>query len=91
MGGHARELDDARLPRRRHRADPPRHAVTGITYRNLGHLAKLVATLDVLCGGRAMCGLGAAWFEREHRLYGWDFPPRASATGAWRTRWSCCR
>ena len=50
--------------------------VTGITYRNLAHLAKIVATLDVLSGGRAVCGLGAAWFEREHRLYGWDFPPR---------------
>ena len=51
--------------------------VTGITYRNLAHLAKIVATLDVLSGGRALCGLGAAWFEREHRLYGWEFPPRA--------------
>ncbi|HEV2787571.1 MAG TPA: TIGR03560 family F420-dependent LLM class oxidoreductase [Solirubrobacteraceae bacterium] len=51
--------------------------VTGITYRNVAHLAKIVATLDVLSGGRAMCGLGAAWFEREHELYGWDFPPRA--------------
>jgi F420-dependent oxidoreductase-like protein len=49
--------------------------VTGITYRNIAHLAKIVATLDVLSGGRAVCGLGAAWFEREHRLYGWDFPP----------------
>jgi F420-dependent oxidoreductase-like protein len=49
--------------------------VTGITYRNIAHLAKIVATLDVVSGGRAMCGLGAAWFEREHRLYGWDFPP----------------
>jgi F420-dependent oxidoreductase-like protein len=51
--------------------------VTGITYRNLAHLAKIVATLDVLSGGRAICGIGAAWFEREHRLYGWDFPPKA--------------
>jgi F420-dependent oxidoreductase-like protein len=49
--------------------------VTGITYRNVGHLAKIVATLDVLSSGRAMCGLGAAWFEREHRAYGWRFPP----------------
>ena len=50
--------------------------VTGITYRSLGHVAKLVATLDVLSGGRALCGLGAGWFEREHRLYGWgDLPP----------------
>jgi F420-dependent oxidoreductase-like protein len=51
--------------------------VTGVTYRNLAHLAKIVATLDVLSGGRALCGLGAAWFEREHALYGWEFPPLA--------------
>jgi F420-dependent oxidoreductase-like protein len=51
--------------------------VTGITYRNLAHLAKIVATLDVLSGGRALCGIGAAWFEHEHRLYGWEFPPLA--------------
>jgi F420-dependent oxidoreductase-like protein len=51
--------------------------VTGVTYRNLAHLAKIVATLDVLSRGRAQCGLGAAWFEREHTLYGWEFPPLA--------------
>jgi alkanesulfonate monooxygenase SsuD/methylene tetrahydromethanopterin reductase-like flavin-dependent oxidoreductase (luciferase family) len=52
--------------------------VTGVTYRNIAHLAKIVATLDVLSGGRALCGLGAAWFEREHRLYGWgELPPLA--------------
>ena len=50
--------------------------VNGITYRNLAHLAKIVATLDVLSGGRAFCGLGAAWFGREHELYGWDVPAR---------------
>ena len=49
--------------------------VTGVTYRNLAHLAKVVATLDVVSGGRALCGLGAGWFEREHALYGYDFPP----------------
>jgi F420-dependent oxidoreductase-like protein len=49
--------------------------VAGITYRNIAHLAKIVATLDVLSGGRAVCGLGAAWYEREHRIYGWRFPP----------------
>ena len=49
--------------------------VTGVTYPNIAHLAKIVATLDVLSGGRAMCGIGAAWFEREHRAYGWPFPP----------------
>ena len=51
--------------------------VTGISYRNIAHLAKLVATLDVLSGGRAWCGLGAGWFEREHQLYGYRFPPLA--------------
>jgi F420-dependent oxidoreductase-like protein len=49
--------------------------VTGVTYRNLAHLAKLVATLDVVSGGRALCGLGTGWFEREHALYDWRFPP----------------
>jgi F420-dependent oxidoreductase-like protein len=49
--------------------------VTGVTYRNIAHLAKIVATLDVLSGGRAVCGIGAGWFEREHKAYGFDFPP----------------
>jgi len=49
--------------------------VTAVTFRNLAHLAKIVATLDVLSGGRAVCGLGAAWFRREHDLYGWGLPP----------------
>ncbi|HUQ40556.1 MAG TPA: TIGR03560 family F420-dependent LLM class oxidoreductase [Acidimicrobiales bacterium] len=49
--------------------------VTGVTYRNVAHLGKIVATLDVLSGGRAVCGIGAAWFEREHKAYGWEFPP----------------
>jgi F420-dependent oxidoreductase-like protein len=51
--------------------------VTGITYRNVAHLGKIVATLDVLSGGRAVCGLGLAWFAAEHKAYGWDFPPVA--------------
>src|ERR1035438_10801617 len=40
--------------------------VTGVTYRHPGLLAKIVTTLDVLSGGRAMLGIGAAWYEREH-------------------------
>jgi F420-dependent oxidoreductase-like protein len=51
--------------------------VTGITYRNVAHLGKIVATLDVLSGGRASCGLGLAWFAAEHTGYGWPFPPVA--------------
>lgn len=49
--------------------------MTGVTYRHPGLLAKVVATLDVLSGGRAALGLGAAWYEREHRAYGVPFPP----------------
>jgi alkanesulfonate monooxygenase SsuD/methylene tetrahydromethanopterin reductase-like flavin-dependent oxidoreductase (luciferase family) len=48
--------------------------VNGVTYRNLAQLGKQVATLDVLSNGRAFCGLGLAWNEREHELYRWDFP-----------------
>ena len=49
--------------------------VTGITYRHPGVLAKSVSTLDVLSGGRAYLGIGAAWFEREHEGLGIPFPP----------------
>jgi F420-dependent oxidoreductase-like protein len=48
--------------------------VTGVTYRHPGLLAKNVATLDVLSGGRATLGIGAAWYEREHRGLGVPFP-----------------
>src|SRR5690606_6198145 len=48
--------------------------VTGVTYRNPGLLAKQVTTLDVLSGGRAWLGIGAAWFEREHAGLGFEFP-----------------
>ena len=51
--------------------------VSGITYRNVAHLGKIVATLDVLSGGRAVCGLGLAWFADEHKAYGWEFPATA--------------
>jgi F420-dependent oxidoreductase-like protein len=51
--------------------------VTGVTYRQPGLLAKIVATLDVLSGGRGGLGIGAAWYEREHRGLGVPFPPVA--------------
>ena len=49
--------------------------VTGVTYRNPAILAKQVTTLDVISGGRAVLGIGAAWFAPEHEGYGVDFPP----------------
>jgi F420-dependent oxidoreductase-like protein len=49
--------------------------VTGVTYRHPGILAKIVTTLDVLSGGRAWLGIGAAWYEQEHRGLGVPFPP----------------
>lgn len=48
---------------------------TGITYRHPGFLAKQITGLDVLSGGRAWAGVGAAWFEREHLGLGIPFPP----------------
>jgi len=51
--------------------------VTGVSYRYPGVLAKIVTTLDVLSGGRAMLGIGAAWYEREHVGLGVPFYPIA--------------
>ena len=51
--------------------------VTGVTYRHPGLLAKTVTTLDVVSGGRAELGIGAAWYEREHKGLGVPFPPTA--------------
>lgn len=51
--------------------------VTGVTYRHPGLLAKIVTTLDVLSGGRAAFGVGAAWYAREHRALGVPFPALA--------------
>ena len=51
--------------------------VTGVTYRYPGLLAKIVTTLDVVSSGRAEFGIGAAWYEREHRGLGVPFPPTA--------------
>jgi F420-dependent oxidoreductase-like protein len=51
--------------------------VTGVVYRHPGLLAKAVTTLDVLSGGRAWLGIGAAWNEEEARGLGIPFPPLA--------------
>jgi F420-dependent oxidoreductase-like protein len=51
--------------------------MTAVTYRDPGLLAKAVTTLDVLSGGRAWLGIGAAWNEEESRGLGLFFPPTA--------------
>ncbi len=48
--------------------------VTGVTYRNPALLAKIVTTLDVISAGRAMLGIGAAWYDVEHEGLGVEFP-----------------
>lgn len=49
--------------------------VSGVIYRHPGYLVKAVSTLDVLSGGRAYLGIGAAWYEREALSLGFPFPP----------------
>jgi F420-dependent oxidoreductase-like protein len=51
--------------------------VTSAVYRAPGLLAKMISTLDVLCGGRAGLGIGAAWFEAEALGLDLPFPPVA--------------
>jgi len=49
--------------------------VTGVIYRHPAVLVKTATTLDVLSGGRAYLGIGAAWYEKEARGLGIPFPP----------------
>lgn len=48
--------------------------VTGVTYRHPSMLTKMAVTLDHVTGGRAILGVGAAWHEAEHRMFGLAFP-----------------
>jgi F420-dependent oxidoreductase-like protein len=48
--------------------------VTGVTYRNPGILAKIVTTLDVISRGRAILGIGGAWYDVEHQGLGIEYP-----------------
>jgi alkanesulfonate monooxygenase SsuD/methylene tetrahydromethanopterin reductase-like flavin-dependent oxidoreductase (luciferase family)/predicted kinase len=52
--------------------------VSPVTFRPAGVLAKAAATLDALSGGRAFCGIGAGWWDREHAAFGLPFPPPAT-------------
>jgi alkanesulfonate monooxygenase SsuD/methylene tetrahydromethanopterin reductase-like flavin-dependent oxidoreductase (luciferase family)/predicted kinase len=52
--------------------------VSPVTFRPAGVLAKAAATLDALTGGRAFCGIGAGWWDREHAAFGLPFPPPAT-------------
>ncbi len=49
--------------------------VSPVTFRRVPVLAKMVATVDHISGGRVELGLGAGWYESEHEAYGFDFPP----------------
>jgi F420-dependent oxidoreductase-like protein len=49
--------------------------VSPATFRHPSVLAKQVVTADHVSGGRVELGIGAGWHEREHRAYGFDFPP----------------
>src|SRR5829696_6256983 len=65
LGGLAARTSQARLGT----------LVTGVTYRNPALLAKAVTALDVISQGRALLGIGAAWFDVEHEALGFPFPP----------------
>jgi F420-dependent oxidoreductase-like protein len=55
--------------------------VTGNTYRYPAVLAKMATTVDVISGGRLILGIGAGWFELEHKVYGIPFPRTADRLG----------
>jgi F420-dependent oxidoreductase-like protein len=65
LGGIARETSSIRLGT----------LVTSATFRHPGPLAVSVAQVDEMSGGRVDFGIGAGWFEREHRAYAVPFPP----------------
>lgn len=48
--------------------------VGSVTYRNPALMAKITTTLDVISKGRVWQGVGAGWFEEEHKAYGFEYP-----------------
>ena len=67
LGALARETSSIRLGT----------LMTSATFRHPGPLAITVAGVDAMSGGRIELGIGAGWFEEEHRAYGIPFPPQA--------------
>src|SRR5438874_4147616 len=55
--------------------------VSPATFRHPSELSKVAATVDHASNGRVELGMGAGWFEREHRAYGFPFPPNAERLG----------
>src|SRR5574341_79679 len=55
--------------------------VSGNTYRHPAVLAKMAAQVDIVSGGRLLCGIGAGWQENEHRAYGIPFHTLAERLG----------
>src|SRR5919204_185225 len=55
--------------------------VSPVTFRHPAQVAKSLVTVDHASGGRAELGMGAGWFEREHRAYGFPFPPTGERMG----------
>jgi alkanesulfonate monooxygenase SsuD/methylene tetrahydromethanopterin reductase-like flavin-dependent oxidoreductase (luciferase family) len=57
------------------------HLVMAAAYRNAGLTAKMISTLDVVSGGRAILGIGAGWKEDEWLAYGYGFPDARTRLG----------
>ncbi len=64
--------------------------VSPATFRHPSNLAKLVATVDEISGGRVELGLGAGWHEGEHEAYGFSFQPRAYGWIGWPSSLKSC-
>lgn len=54
---------------------------TCMGYRNPAYLAKVAATIDIICGGRVEMGIGGGWYEHEWRAYGYGFPGAGDRLG----------
>jgi alkanesulfonate monooxygenase SsuD/methylene tetrahydromethanopterin reductase-like flavin-dependent oxidoreductase (luciferase family) len=65
--------------------------VSGTGYRNPALLVKMATALDHATAGRSVLGLGAGWLEREHRAFGFDFPPLGQRIDRFEEAAAICR